>query len=117
MEASQTERIPTDIEELRQQLESWRNTHAHRSRIPEALWTSAVKLARQHGLHQTAKALHLDYRKLKTLVGGNSAGKMCYRQQNKVLLDENSPYEHKGTLNCQFQKPRVSGGRKTVGLS
>src|SRR5882762_7887301 len=63
------------MEEIRQQFESWRSTHAHRSRIPETLWASAVKLARQHGLYQTAKTLHLDYTRLKALVSGNSAGK------------------------------------------
>src|SRR5207248_1320695 len=73
MESRQAEAIPTDVEELRQQFETWRNTPAHRSRIPEALWASAVKLALQHGLHQTAKALHLDYTKLKALVRGQSA--------------------------------------------
>ena len=75
METGQAEAIPTEMEEVRQQFESWRSTHAHRSRIPETLWTSAVKLARQHGLHRTAKALHLDYTKLKALVGGKSAAK------------------------------------------
>jgi hypothetical protein len=75
MEPKEVETIPAEMEQVRQQFESWRNTHARRSRIPEALWTSAVKLARQHGLHGTAKALHLDYTKLKALVGGNSTAK------------------------------------------
>ena len=52
METGQAEAIPTEMEEVRQQFESWRSAHAHRSRIPETLWTSAVKLARQHGLHR-----------------------------------------------------------------
>ena len=75
METGQAEAIPTEMEEVRQQFESSRSTHAHRSRIPETLWTSAVKLARQHGLARTAKALHLDYTKLKALVSGNSSAK------------------------------------------
>src|SRR5881396_2730839 len=75
METEKAETIPAEMEEIRQQFETWRNTHVHRSRIPETLWTSAVKLARQHGLHRTAKALHLDYTKLKALVGGKSAAK------------------------------------------
>ena len=43
METRKPETIPADLEEVRQQFESWRNTHAHRSRIPEILWASAVK--------------------------------------------------------------------------
>jgi len=56
METEKAETIPSEMEEIRQQFEAWRKTHAGRSRIPETLWTSAVKLAQQHGLHQTAKA-------------------------------------------------------------
>src|SRR5215831_15342175 len=75
METGRTGAVPADIEELRQQFESWQNAHARRSRIPETLWASAVKLARQYGLHRTAKALHLNYTKLKMLVSGRSAAK------------------------------------------
>ena len=74
MEIKKAETIPAEMEEVRQQLESWRSTHPHRSRIPETLWGSAAKLAREHGLYRTAKALHLDYARLKTVVSGN-AGK------------------------------------------
>ena len=62
--------IAADLEEVRQQFESWRSTRAPRSRMPEAMWASAVKLARQYGLYRTAKALRLDYVRLKSLVGG-----------------------------------------------
>jgi len=75
MKTKRPETIPADMEEVREQFEMWRSSHAGRSRIPETLWASAVKLARQHGLHRTAKALRLDYTKLKALVGNNSAGK------------------------------------------
>jgi hypothetical protein len=33
--------------------------------IPESLWTAAGELARAHGINPTAKALHLEYGKLK----------------------------------------------------
>src|SRR5438093_12633868 len=75
METRQAEAIPAEMEELRQQFESWRSTHTHRSRIPETLWAAAAKLARHHGLYRTARALHLDYTKLKTLVVSGSAAK------------------------------------------
>ena len=37
-------------------------------RIPESLWKSAVKLATEHGLNRTARALNLDYYSLKKRV-------------------------------------------------
>jgi len=44
-----------------------------RSRIPEPLWTSAVKLAGRYGIHRTAKALRVDYYSLKKRVEGTPA--------------------------------------------
>jgi hypothetical protein len=43
--------------------------------MPEALWSEAVELARECGLYPTAQALHLDYGKLKKLVGGGGRKK------------------------------------------
>jgi len=60
--------IPVKMEQARQQLERWRSTRAHRSPIPEPLWAAAVQLARQHGIFATARALRLDYTRLKARV-------------------------------------------------
>jgi len=57
--------VPVKMEQARQQLERWRSTRAHRSPIPEPLWAAAVQLARQHGIFATARALRLDYTRLK----------------------------------------------------
>lgn len=50
---------------MQRQLEQFRSSHAHRARIPEALWRAAVELARQHGLQAVAHPLRLDYMGLK----------------------------------------------------
>jgi len=39
----------------------WRRTRPSRARIPAPLWASAVEVAREHGVHATARRLHLDY--------------------------------------------------------
>jgi hypothetical protein len=44
-----------------------------RSRIPEPLWASAVKLADRYGIHRTAKALRVDYYALKKRLEGAPA--------------------------------------------
>ena len=49
----------------RDRLAAWRRTKKPRSRIPEALWEMAVKLAAKHGVHRTARTLKLDYYSLK----------------------------------------------------
>lgn len=57
--------VPVKMEQACQQLERWRSTRPHRSRIPEPLWAAAVELARQHGIYATARTLRLDYTRLK----------------------------------------------------
>src|SRR5260370_15972477 len=56
--------VSKEVEDLRQRLEHWRSTHKRRGRLPEALWGGAAKLARQHGVYQTARTLRLGYTKL-----------------------------------------------------
>ena len=46
---------------VRRRFELWRGTRRGRGRIPERLWTSAVKLAATYGLCRTARTLRLDY--------------------------------------------------------
>ena len=58
-----------EIEEARQQFESWRGDRKVGERIPANLWATAVELAKQHGVWPTAKALHLDHSRLKRSVG------------------------------------------------
>ena len=69
--------FPARLAALRRRFEDWRKTHQPRSRIPEPLWRSAVKMAGVYGLHRAARVLRLDYYALKkrgeqeaTLKGG-----------------------------------------------
>ena len=60
--------LPDDLEQLQQQLTEFRNTHRVRSRLPEPFWAAAAEIAQRDGVHQTARALHLDYVGLKKRV-------------------------------------------------
>ena len=68
MGTRKTRDLPARLEGLRQRFERWRRTRKARSRIPEALWAAAVKMAGTFGLHRTARALRLDYYALKKRV-------------------------------------------------
>ena len=57
--------IPDDLLQVSQQVEEWRSAHPPRSRLPETIWAAAAEMAQRHGLHRTAKALRLDYMRLK----------------------------------------------------
>lgn len=61
-----------EMEATRLKFEKWRRRRTGQERIPETLWSEAVELARRHGTWPAARALRLDYNKLKQLaVAGN----------------------------------------------
>ena len=62
--------IPEPIVQLQRQLDEFRSTQPHRTKLPETLWQAAVELARQHGLYSVAHPLRLDYMGLKKRLGG-----------------------------------------------
>ena len=68
MRTGTTHDFPAWLERLRRRFDRWRQTRDGRSRIPEALWVSAVKAASRHGLNATVRALRLDYYSLKKRV-------------------------------------------------
>ena len=57
--------IPPDMRKVYRRLKRWRSSHARRVPLPDSLWAAAGELARGHGINRTAKALHLEYGKLK----------------------------------------------------
>ena len=60
--------VPDDLAQLQQQLTEFRSTHRVRSRLPESFWAAASEIAARHGVHRTARILHLDYVRLKKRV-------------------------------------------------
>ena len=65
MRSRKSPAMPARLEAGRRRFERWRRTRRGHSRIPERLWTSAVKLAGAYGLCRTARTLGLDYNALK----------------------------------------------------
>ena len=65
---------PTEIEALRQQVETWRRTRHARTRVPEDLWVKAVVVAKKYGMHKTAQGSGLRYATLKSrmILGGKA---------------------------------------------
>jgi hypothetical protein len=62
--------ISPDMRKVYLRLKRWRGSHARRVPIPDSLWAAAGELARAHGINPTAKALHLEYGKLKQRAEG-----------------------------------------------
>ena len=60
--------IPVGMRRICRRFERWRKGHKARLPIPEVLWSAAAEAAREHGVYRAAKALHLEYGKLKRMV-------------------------------------------------
>jgi hypothetical protein len=57
--------VPTPLSIARRRFDQWRDAQQGRKRLPEALWSKAVALAREHGLNKTARTLGLKYDSLR----------------------------------------------------
>ncbi len=80
--------VPASITELQAQLEQFRSTHPHRTRLPQSLWQSAADLARCHGIYVVAHSLRLDYSTLKKHVNGSTEGSARQRKKTQPRFVE-----------------------------
>ena len=71
--ASETAGQPRDVARVRQRLDDWRGSHNRGVAFPSALWSAAGRVARRHGIYVTARALGLEYNKLKAASGAGVA--------------------------------------------
>ncbi len=68
MAARKRKALPRRIVELKQQVETWRQTREKRTRMPEELWVEAVEVARKHGIWKVSNAVRCSYESLKVRV-------------------------------------------------
>lgn len=97
--------LAESIPQLQAQLEEFRATRPRRTKLPESLWRSAVKLARRHGVYAVAHPLRLDYSKLRKQVNGSSAPQRRKRQARFVELMGAAPARVDEYL-IEFESPR-----------
>ena len=57
--------IPAGMQKVYRRLERWRKARRGRAPIPKGLWEAAGRLAREHGVNATSKALGLEFNKLR----------------------------------------------------
>jgi hypothetical protein len=66
--------IPAPLARGRDRFEMWRRTRQVGTRIPDELWSLAVKLADHDGISRAASVLGLDYYSLKKRVEAGNSG-------------------------------------------
>jgi hypothetical protein len=83
---------PPRLQAVRRRMELWRKTRQGRARIPQRLWTSAVKLAAAYGLCRTAQILGLNYTALKEHVeAAGLSGHEGLRLRRRSMSLDGSP--------------------------
>src|SRR5438128_2240647 len=93
---------PRELSRLREWLQDWRKSHQRGVALPDKFWASAGRVARQHGVHATARALGLEYNKLKRASGVSSG--VAVRSKMPAVQRSAKFIELTGTL------PRNLGG-------
>jgi hypothetical protein len=61
MGTRQRRQLPPELMRGRSRFQTWRGQRKVGGRIPQGLWTMAVRLAKTHGVSRTAAVLGLDY--------------------------------------------------------
>jgi hypothetical protein len=109
--------VPTVLDDVRGQFERWREAHPPRTRIPEALWSRAVSLAREHGVYRVARELHLRYYSLKERVesaGGHDSGLQMAAAGFVELVAKAK--QNTAAIECTVELERRGGERMRIHL-
>ena len=104
--------IPPEMRKVYRRLRRWRSSHARRVPIPDALWAAAGELAREHGINRTAKALRLEYGKLKERAEALGPTKKVVRKARSAI-----PRHARSTVPPTFMElltPRVGSATSAV---
>jgi hypothetical protein len=126
MRSKKTAVIPARLEACRQRFERWRRTRQGHSRIPEPLWTSAVRLAGAYGLCKTARTLGLDYNALKRRVASarpgdsltpKTVGAKVARQETATAFVELVPPQGVCLPECVVELEHPHGAKMRIRLT
>lgn len=102
------------LEEVRKQLEVWRNDNKPRAPIPSRLWDLAASLATRHSVHEISRALRLNYAKLKNHIGMAPA-KLANKTAPQPFVELPFPYARESE--CLIDMKNRHGDRMRIHLS
>jgi len=113
MSASTTAIISSGMEQTRRRVQRWRETRRAGMPMPEELWAAAAKLAQRHGVYPIARALNLEYNKLKRL--SQSAGQTRKALPSPAFVELLAP-QPAGVSECRIELEGPYGRRMKIEL-
>lgn len=105
-----TDRVPVGLEQVRAELDTWREQRRRGDRIPEEVWRRAAGAVRQYGLNAVSRALRLDYYHLKRRAAGNQRRR---REASPVFVELGSQ-ETEAQLACVVELEKGNGARMRI---
>ena len=111
MSARTTPIVSVGMERTRRRMERWRERRTVSMPMPEKLWAAAAKLARRHGVYPTARALGLEYNKLKRLSQSVDPTHKALASPAFVELIAPQPA---GVSQCRIELEGPRGGRLKI---
>ncbi len=102
-----------ELAPVREELASWRVNPAKGKAIPDSVWSKAVSVAKQHGVHPVSKALGLDYTYLKKRMTGD--GKRGRSGMVPAFI-EMKPVPVTEEAACVIELTKGSGTRMRISL-
>ena len=98
--------IPVEMERVHRRFQQWRRQRRGREPIPKRLWAAAARVAREHGVNATSKALSLDFNKLKAHVNRKQTVQRGSSEAPQFLELVSAP--HPGGAECviELEGPR-----------
>jgi len=114
MKQKSTAPVAEEIMELQRRLSEFRSTHKPRTRLPEALWESAVELARKHSLYAVAHPLRMDYMALKKRLAGTSSVAQKLPKTTKPTFVELISPVPAPLEECVIEVESASGGKMRI---
>ncbi len=106
-QASGTTGQARDLARIRQRLDDWRGSHKRGAAFAPKLWSAVGRVARRHGPYVTARALGLDYNKVRA-VSGEGIGGGCGKAKAPPKPDPIEFIELTGALPISSSGCRLS---------
>lgn len=82
----------TTLKDVHSLFTHWRETRPHKCRIPEELWTAAVRLSNEYSIHKLSRTLRLSHSELKTRVERFHSNKLAAPSLDFIPIDISSPH-------------------------
>lgn len=107
--------LPAELQRVRASLEAWRAGKQRGERIPDPLWSAAVRSAREHGVYPVSRALGLEYSQLKRRVGEPRESKTGPRSGASEFVELSGDAGEPGS-GCVIELEKGNGTRMRISV-